>query len=163
MADLLLQKRSEASQITVGVNWADNFIKRHDYLRTKYTRKHDYQRAKCEDPTVIRDWFRLVHNMVAKYGILAEDIYNFDETGFPMGVIATAKVVTGSERKGRPVLLQPCNREWVTAIASICADGWSAPTMIVFEGKVHISRVGNSVNCSLKLQFRNLISNCSSY
>lgn len=139
MANLLLQKRSESSRVQVGVNWAHNFIQRHDSLRTKYSRKYDYQRAKCEDPSIIRAWFRLVQNIVGKYGILADDIYNFDETGFQMGIIATARVVTGSERKGRPVLLQPGNREWVTAIASICADGWSIPTMIVFEGKVHIS------------------------
>jgi hypothetical protein len=32
-----------------------------------------------------------------QYGILNEDIYNFDETGFAVGIIATAKVVTMSE------------------------------------------------------------------
>ncbi|CAG8971695.1 hypothetical protein HYALB_00003163 [Hymenoscyphus albidus] len=123
MADLLLEKRTG----------------RHDSLRTKYTRKYDYKRAKCEDPTIIRDWFRLVHNIVAKYGILAEDIYNFDETGFQMGVIATAKVVTGSEYTGRAIHIQPGNREWVTVVESICADGWVLPPMVIFEGKVHIS------------------------
>jgi hypothetical protein len=38
-------------------------------------------------------------------GILDEDVYNFDETGFAMGLIATAKVVTRSEILGRPKLL----------------------------------------------------------
>jgi hypothetical protein len=42
-------------------------------------------------------------NVIGKYGILDEDIYNFDETGFQMGVISTVKVVTGSERAGRLV------------------------------------------------------------
>jgi hypothetical protein len=139
MANLLLEKRSQSSYIPIGKNWPLRFIQRHESLRTKWSRKYDYQRAKCEDPSIIRNWFRLVHNMIAKYGVLSEDIYNFDETGFQMGVIATAKVVTGSERNGRPMLLQPGNREWVTAIESICADGWSVPPMIVFEGKVHIS------------------------
>ncbi len=31
--------------------------------------------------------------MIAKYGIQPEDIYNFDETGFAMGIIATSKVL----------------------------------------------------------------------
>ncbi|CAG8976280.1 hypothetical protein HYALB_00011765 [Hymenoscyphus albidus] len=70
MTDLLLEKRTGVGRIIVGKCWVDNFIKRHDSLRTKYTRKYDYKRAKCEDPTIIRDWFRLVHNIVAKYGIL---------------------------------------------------------------------------------------------
>jgi hypothetical protein len=40
-----------------------------------------------------------------------EDSYNFDETGFQMGVIATAPVVTGTDRAGRPRTVQPGNRE----------------------------------------------------
>jgi len=108
MADLLLQKRSDTDegQIRgVGQRWVYNFINRHDVIQSRYNRKYDYQRAKCEDPVILRDWFRLVQNVIAKYGIALEDIYNFDETGFQMGVIATAKVVTGSERAHRPVTI----------------------------------------------------------
>ncbi|MGK7310588.1 hypothetical protein ACSRA6_22835, partial [Salmonella enterica] len=47
----------------------------------------------CEDPKKIGEWFQLVKNMIAKYGIQPEDIYNFDETGFAMGIIATSKVL----------------------------------------------------------------------
>lgn len=43
------------------------------------------QRAKCKDPEVIRGWFELVHNPIAKYGIENVDIYNFDVTRFMMG------------------------------------------------------------------------------
>ena len=32
-------------------------------------------------------WFRLVENMRGKYGIQDCDFYNFDETGFMMGMI----------------------------------------------------------------------------
>jgi hypothetical protein len=114
MANLLLQKRSIADRenyLTVGKNWVYNFIQRYNSLQSKYNRKYNYQRAKCEDPTIIRDWFRLVQNVIGKYGIMDEDIYNFDKTGFQMGVISTAKVITGSERAGRPVSIQPGNRE----------------------------------------------------
>jgi hypothetical protein len=33
----------------------------------------------------------------AKYGILDEDTYNFNESGFIIGVILTKAVVTGSD------------------------------------------------------------------
>ena len=56
-----------------------------------------------------------------------------------MGVIATAKVVTKSDTKGRPFLIQPGNREWVTVIESINSTGWVLPPMIVFAGKTHQS------------------------
>jgi hypothetical protein len=39
------------------------------------------------------------------YGISNDDIYNFDEIGFAMGIIATARVVTLSENIGKPVIL----------------------------------------------------------
>jgi DDE superfamily endonuclease/Tc5 transposase DNA-binding domain len=144
MANLLLQKRSDSSQGSgsgsgVGKLWVHNFVRRHQALTSRYNRKYDYQRAKCEDPAVIREWFHLVRNTIAKYGILDEDIYNFDETGFQMGVITTAKVITGAERSNRPVSIQPGNREWVTAIDCISSSGWSLPPVIIFEGKVHQS------------------------
>jgi hypothetical protein len=148
MANLLLQKRTrerereqalKVADLTVGKNWVRNNVQRHDTLKSRFNRKYDYQQAKCEDPITIRDWFRLVQNIQAKYGITDEDIYNFDETGFQMGVITTARVVCGSERARRPVSIQPGNREWVTVIEGICADGWSTLPMVIFEGKLHQS------------------------
>lgn len=86
-------------------------MKRYDDLKARYNRKYDYQRAKCEDPTIIRGWFSLVRNTIAKYSIVDEDIYNFDETGFQIGVITTAKVITRAEKSKRPFSIQPGNRE----------------------------------------------------
>ena len=99
IADLLLSERGESP---IGKNWTTNFIKRHIEIKSKFSRKYDYKRAKYEDPKIIEGWFSLVWNTVVKYGILEQDIYNFDEAGFAMGVIATAKVVTSSEAKSRP-------------------------------------------------------------
>jgi hypothetical protein len=99
MADLLLAERDASP---VSKNWTSNFINRRTELKTKFSRKYDYKRALYEDPVIIGDWFKLVRNMVAKYGILEEDIYNFDEAGFMIGVIATAKVVTSAEARNRP-------------------------------------------------------------
>jgi len=58
----------------------------------------------------MRAWFLLIQNTIAKYRIIDEDIYNFDETGFQIGVIATTKVVTAAE-KARTDAIQPGNRE----------------------------------------------------
>jgi hypothetical protein len=70
-----------------------------------------------------------------KYGILEEDIYNFDETGFALGLTATTKVVTRTSY-GRRSLLQPGNREWVTTIEAIGASGYALPPCVIFKGKV---------------------------
>jgi hypothetical protein len=91
----------------VGKRWAHNFVKRQPELKTRFSRKYDYQRAKCEDPTVIGKWFTLPLNGIAKYGIRSDAIWNFDEAGFMIGVISTGVVVTGSERRGRQQSVQP--------------------------------------------------------
>ena len=75
---------------------------------------------------------------IMQYRILPDNIYNFDETGFAMGLTATAKVVTRAEYYRQQALLQPGNREWVTAIESINALGWALPPCIVFKGKIHL-------------------------
>ena len=75
----------------------------------------------------------------ARYGIVDEDVYNFDETGFMMGKITTQLVVTGSERRGRPKAVQPGDREWVTVIQGVNAAGWAIPPMVIFAGTYHLS------------------------
>ncbi|EED11564.1 conserved hypothetical protein [Talaromyces stipitatus ATCC 10500] len=96
-----------------------NLVKRRPEIESKFSRKYNYEGAKCEDPKMIQEYFDRVREVTLEYGILPEDIYNFDETGFAMGLCATAKVVTGSDRYARPKLLQPVNREWATAIEQL--------------------------------------------
>lgn len=136
MADSLLAERHRDP---VGQNWAATFVKRQPELQVKFNRKYDYKRALCEDPEVIQDWFRLIENTKAKYGILDEDSYNFDETGFVMGMISTGAVVTGSGRRGRPKALQQGDREWVTNVQGVNAIGWAIPPFLIFPGKYHLS------------------------
>jgi hypothetical protein len=53
----------------------------------------------------IRPWFELFLNTVRKYGILEEDIFNFDGTGFAIGL--------GSSRQSKAVasgLSDACSR-----------------------------------------------------
>jgi len=78
-----------------------------------------------------------VQRTKAEYGIADDDIYNFNETGFQMGVVSTAKVITGTDRAGRPRTIQPGNREWVTVIETICARGIAIPPLVIFEAVMH--------------------------
>ncbi|RYN85704.1 hypothetical protein AA0119_g13201 [Alternaria tenuissima] len=57
------------------------------------------------------DYPALVPGMKAKYGIIYEDMYNFDEFGFLMGKISSQLVVTGSEKPGKRKKLQPSDHE----------------------------------------------------
>ncbi|KKA22392.1 hypothetical protein T310_3598 [Rasamsonia emersonii CBS 393.64] len=107
---LLSQRGSQGPPPQVGKNWVSNL----------------------QDNPRVGD---CLHKKIMEYGIQPDDIYNFDETGFAMGLCATSKVITRSKVYGRPKLLQPGNRKWVTAIESVCATGWSLPTYIIFKAK----------------------------
>jgi hypothetical protein len=136
MANQLLRARGASS---VGKLWASNFVRRQPELRTRFSRKYDYQRAKCEDPKVIGEWFEVVRNVKAKYGIVDEDTYNFDETGFMMGIIFAGMVVTTSDGLGKAKLAQPGNREWATVIQGVNAQGWAIPPFIILAGQYHLA------------------------
>ncbi|RKK77815.1 hypothetical protein BFJ71_g16645 [Fusarium oxysporum] len=113
MANRLLADRDAPP---VGKRWASNFVKRHKELEPRF-----------------------FQNTIAKYGIRLDDIYNFDETGFMMGVIASGMVVTGTEKRGRPKSVQPGGREWITVIQAINAEGQAIPPFIIGAGQYHLA------------------------
>jgi hypothetical protein len=71
----------------------------------RFFRRYDYQRAKCEDPAIIRGWFRLIENIIMKYSFTLANIYNFNKTGFIIGMIASGIVIIGTERHRKPKLI----------------------------------------------------------
>jgi hypothetical protein len=89
----------------------------------------------CSNLAVISPWFDLVRNVKAKYGILDEDTYNFDGTGFQMGIGGTVKMATASERRLKLIGIQPGDREWAMLIADINAIGWSILPFFIFKAK----------------------------
>jgi len=112
MADALLAGRGqEPPPPPIGKCWVSRFINSQPELQTKWDRKLHSQRALCEDPVAITAWFKLVEETRQAYGILDTDTYNFDKTGFTMGVAATSKVVTSLDTVGRTVTVQPGNRD----------------------------------------------------
>jgi hypothetical protein len=56
-----------------------------------------------------------------------------------MGKITASIMVTSAEKRERAKKLQQGNREWVSVIQAICADGWAIPPVMVFAGKYHLS------------------------
>ena len=135
MANILLAERGSTPIQTVGEKWVYNFIQRQPELTTRFSRRYDYRRAQCEDPKTIQQWFDTVQKTIIQYGIHPDDIYNFDETGFAMGVISSTRVVTRAEYYGRAKLLSSGNREWVTTIECIRACGEALPPCIIFKAK----------------------------
>lgn len=108
----------------IGKNWTQRFVQRQPELKTRFNRIYDFQ---------------LVENMRAKYVIQDCDFYNFDETGFMMGMICPGMVVTHADRCGRNKAVQPGNREWAIAIVCINGEDSSILPFLVVQGKNHLA------------------------
>ena len=65
---------------------------------------------------MIYGWFGFVRNMVVKYGVLDDDIWNFDKIGFLMGQIFFFMIVISSDGRAKVKKIQPGNREWIIII-----------------------------------------------
>jgi hypothetical protein len=61
MANHLLSERG-AQQ--VGEKWVYRLVKRHTELKTRFSRRYNYERAKCEDIKIIRGWFDIVRETI---------------------------------------------------------------------------------------------------
>ncbi|KAI7975922.1 hypothetical protein EIK77_009204 [Talaromyces pinophilus] len=134
MANILLSERDlTKTPPKIGVNWVNAFLKRNPDINVKFARRLAYSRALCEDPVIIGGFFEQLSQHKKEYGIVDEDIYNFDETGFAMGIATTAKVICSSDRSGKPSLIQPGNREWVTVVECVGSTGKVVPPLIIFK------------------------------
>ena len=106
---------------------------------------YDNQRALYKDPEKIEKWFCLIRNIIVKYGVRDEDIYNFDKTGFLMGIIGKTLVITSSDYTANTKLIQPSNQEQVTVIQGINLQGWTIPPYIIFKGQQHLNSQYNKI------------------
>jgi hypothetical protein len=64
MANLLLEKRGTTPVVSVSDKWVYNFVNRHPLLSSRFSRRYNYERAKCEDPKIITEWFNLVQKTI---------------------------------------------------------------------------------------------------
>ena len=141
MAQALLDHRGSARPArTIGKNWIYKFLSKHPALKIRLSRRRDAQRVKQEDPRVIKPWFERVLATKKRYGILDQDTYNFNKTGFAMGLItgSSSKVVGSADSIGRATVTQPDNRIWITVIKYVNATSQTIPPFIILEDKNHI-------------------------
>jgi hypothetical protein len=86
--------------------------------------------------------FKEFNDAIVKYGINPADIYNIDEMGFRIGVIAGRTVITHLLTKA-VYLADPDNRESLTAVERVCADGSTIPPMLILKGDVLLDEANN--------------------
>jgi hypothetical protein len=74
---------------------------------------------------------------IEKYNVTAENIYNWDEKGFLIGLGHVVKRIMTREayEKGHvKSAKQDGSREFISLLATICADGTCLPPALIYQG-----------------------------
>ena len=142
-ANMIRRNRLGAKCEDVGESWTGRFLDRHrDILQTHWSKPLDTQRARAMNPEAKKKWFELVEEFVVKLGIKPENLYGMDETGCPPSDQGTERVI--GERGAKTQHAQGgADRENVTALVTICADGTVLRPTIIFKAKNFRSSWGN--------------------
>jgi len=77
---------------------------------------------------------------IEKYHITPENIYNWDEKGFLIGIANAMKRIMTKEalKSGRITnAWTDGSREFITLLACICADGSFLPPALIYKGASH--------------------------
>ncbi|RFU31685.1 hypothetical protein B7463_g4640, partial [Scytalidium lignicola] len=125
---------------TVSHRWAKRWIVRNkEYWKLVRPKPISVQRRQAHIQEDIKAYFEEFKRCCQYWGILEEDISNFDETGFQIGVISGGRVIVLIDCKAA-FISDPENRELVTAVATINWGGQRVPPMIIFKGAYYLRK-----------------------
>ena len=119
--------------------WVDRFIDRHhDELFTRWGPSIDRVRHQADSLDKYDSYFDLLYEKIAEYEIEQRLSWNMDEKGFMIGVLGRTKRVFSKQswvKKGVRAPIQDGNREWITVLACVCADGSALPPGLIYQAK----------------------------
>jgi hypothetical protein len=125
---------------TVSRRWVKRWIQRQsEYLKTLKSKPISAKRLNSHKVEEIEEHFKAFQKCKDYWGIQDTDIYNFDETGFQIGVSTGEKVLVPIDCKA-VYTADPENRELITSVETIGYGGHMVPPFIIFSGAYHLRR-----------------------
>ncbi len=119
--------------------WAKRRFKCYPELHLRRQRPLNLNRAIAHDKEAIFDWFDGLIELIQLHGITATDTWNFDETGFRIGIGKDQWMVTFEPRR-RIYLPTPDDRTTLTITTCVNAEGSVIPPMVIIEGAALLER-----------------------
>jgi AraC-like DNA-binding protein len=118
-------------------NWSSRFVARHKHrLDARYLNTIDLARHRADSRSNYEAYFAIIGQKLEDYKISADNIYNMDEKGFLIGRLQKARRVFARELYERGTLAgagQDGSREWITVVATICADGTRLSPALIYK------------------------------
>ncbi len=125
------------ARTSVSIGWVDQFIKRNSTeLISRWATGIDSNRHKADSGAKYRLYFQLLQQKVSQYDIEPRNTYNMDEKGFLLGITSRLKRVFSRQMfKSKKVrqAIQDGNREWISLLACICADGSALDPALIYQ------------------------------
>ena len=98
LAFCVARQRSENRPLKPpGKNWARAFEKRHPETQARRVRALDWNRHEKNTYWKIAHWFEVIGRILQDPAILAENVYNMDETGVMLSMLGAVKVLVGTD------------------------------------------------------------------
>jgi hypothetical protein len=136
---LIRQYASLLAPWELGDAWVTRFLHRHQFhLISRWSAGLDQPRHAADNLGKFNLYFDLLHDKMREYNVEPRFSYNMDEKGFMIGVEGRSKRVFDKEawvKGGCRAALQDGNREWITTMPTVCADGTSLPPAIIFQAE----------------------------
>lgn len=129
--------RDAASRISgklVGIKWIILFRKRHPDIKFLRSRGLESCRARALNRTQVSKFYDILEEVYGEHSITPDRIYNMDEKGVQLGVGARRGIMVDASEKAA-YHIEDGNRELVTCIECVCADGSAIPTMHIYKAQ----------------------------
>jgi hypothetical protein len=134
---------------TVGVSWVKRFRTRHPELKMKWSSTLEKCRAASLNPTLVNEFYNILEDVMKSYDIPPENIYNMDEKGIQLGIGQKVKAFIDRDQKD-VYSVEDGNRELVTVIETVSADGSCLQPSVIYQGKRRDLEWGRNNPCNAR-------------
>ena len=133
----------------VGESWPKRFCRRHPNLKMKKATGLEKAHAKALNQFAVNEFFDMLADVMKEFNILPENLYNMDEKGIQLGI--GARITAMVDRDQRTVYsIEDGNRELVTVIETVCADGSVLHPSVIFQGLRRNAEWGRENPCNAR-------------
>jgi len=119
----------------LGKNWYSRFLNRHPDLKIARNRGFDLKRITAAIPSQIEGWFTHVNDVVQRFNIYPQDMWNMDEIGYQLSY-SQNELVVFDRRTGPPLSLASGSIGWCLVLESISATGDLMKPLVIHRGTV---------------------------